>query len=853
MTFYKKAAIPAMVSMALAVGSTAWAQDDLSLEHQIVKSPLQVQSSQLNSYNAQAHPLTQSIIIKFKTPSKNTKSAMNKVASMSQKMGVNFDFKRHMSGEAEVWRVSNLEKSSFSDLQSLVEQLNAEPTVEYAEVDAWVIPYRTPNDSRYNEQWHYANTVGGMRLPGAWDESTGSMAVTVAVLDTGYRPHPDLVGNVVGEYDMISSSSVGNDGNGRDSNAQDPGDWVSANQCGGTHAAQDSSWHGTHVAGTVAAVSDNGSGVAGVAWNVNLVPVRVLGTCGGSLSDIADGIRWAAGLSVSGAPTNSNPADVINMSLGSSSPTSCSTTYQSAINAAYNAGTTIVVAAGNDNSSSGYPPANCSNVISVAAGANDGARAYYSNYGSSIDITAPGGDGCNPNSNSEPASLSDCEGGVWEDSRMILSTHNSGTQGPSSDNYGWLQGTSMAAPHVAGLAALIKSVDGSLTPAEVEQMIKDSADGFASVPDHQCTTSICGAGYANATAALQLASGGGNPPPPPGDTELTKGVAETGLSGAQNGQLNFTMDVPSGATNLSFDMSGGSGDADLYVKFGSAPTTGSYDCRPWKSGNNENCDFASPQAGTYHVMINGYSAFSNVSLVGDYDENNNPPPPSGGQLANGVAETGLSGAASSETFYTLAVPSGATDLSFVMSGGSGDADLYVQFGSQPTTASYDCRPYQSGNNETCTISNVQAGTYHVMIRAYSAYSNVSLVGSYTESSGGGQSFYQNGNNVSIPDNNAGGVTSDISVNRSGNAGTVEINFAIVHTWRGDLSVNLIASNGATVSLHDRTNGNDSTDNLSKTVSVNASSVSASGTWKLEVIDHAGGDTGYIDSWSIEFQ
>jgi len=852
MTFYKKATIPAMVSMALAAVSTASAQDDLLFDHQIVKSPMQVQSSQVHSYHAQAHPLTQSIIVKFKKPSKNTKSALNKVATMSQKMGVNFEFKRSMSGEAEVWRVNNLQKSSFMDLQALVERLNADSSIEYAEVDAWIVPYRTPNDSRYNEQWHYKNTAGGMRLPGAWDESTGSSAVTVAVLDTGYRPHPDLVGNVVNEYDMISSSSVGNDGNGRDSNAQDPGDWVTANQCGGTHAAQDSSWHGTHVAGTVAAVSDNGSGVAGVAWNVNLVPVRVLGTCGGSLSDIADGIRWAAGLNVSGVPTNSNPADVINMSLGSSSPTSCSSTYQNAINAAYNAGTTIVVAAGNDNSSSGYPPANCSNVISVAAGANDGARAYYSNYGSSIDITAPGGDGCNPNSNSEPSSLSDCQGGVWEDSRMILSTHNSGTQGPASNNYGWLQGTSMASPHVAGLAALIKSVDGALTPAEVEQVIKDSADGFASVPDHQCTTSICGAGYANATAALQLAAGGGNPPNP-GNTVLTKGVAKTGLSAAKNGQLSFTLEVPSGASNLSFTMSGGSGDGDLYVKYGSAPTTSSYDCRPWKSGNNENCDFASPQAGTYHVMINAYSAFSNVSLVGDFDENNNPPP-TNGQLANGVPETGLSGGASSETFFTMDVPAGASDLSFVMSGGSGDADLYVKFGSKPTTSSYDCRPWKSGNNETCTISNAQSGTYHVMIRAYSAYSNVSLVGSYTESSGGGnQSFYQNGNNVSIPDNNTGGVTSNINVNRSGNAGTVEIKFDIVHTWRGDLSVKIIAPNGASASLHDRTNTSDSADNISKTVSVNASSVSASGTWKLEVIDHAGGDTGYIDSWSIEFQ
>ncbi|MCB1584139.1 MAG: S8 family serine peptidase, partial [Xanthomonadales bacterium] len=650
-------------------------------------------------------------------------------------------FKRLMSGDAEVITLVDSNKSTQADFEAVVEAINSLPEVEYAEVDEWVIAYRTPNDSRYNEQWHYHNSAGGMNLPGAWDETTGSSAVTVAVLDTGYRPHADLAGNVVGQYDMISSTSVSNDGNGRDSNAQDPGDWVTENQCG-DNAAQDSSWHGTHVAGTIAAVSDNGTGVAGVAWGVNLVPVRVLGTCGGSLSDIADGIRWAAGLSVSGVPTNNNPADVINMSLGSASPAPCSSTYSSAINAAVNAGATVVVAAGNDNSSSGYPPANCSNVISVAAGAKDGSRAYYSNYGSSIDITAPGGDLCDPSSNAEPTSASDCRGGTVHTNEMILSTYNSGTTSPGSDSYDWLQGTSMASPHVAGLAALIKSVDNSLTPAEVEQVIKSTADSFASVGDHQCTTSICGAGYANAAAAI--ASLSSTPP---------------------------------------------------------------------------------------------------------------PPPPGGNVLSNGVAVTGLSGGAGSELRYTMVVPSGATDLSFVTTGSDPDADLYVKFGSAPSTSSYDCRSWTSSSNETCDISNVQAGTYHVLVRGYSAYTGLNLTGSFTESNGGGnqQAFWQNTSNVNIPDNNSTGITSNIDVNRTGTAGTVEVKFEIVHTWRGDLEVFLEAPNGSSVTLHSRTNSNDSTDNLSKTVSVNAGSINADGVWKLRVKDRARQDTGYIDSWSIEFQ
>ncbi len=739
----KRYTMPAMVSLAASLTTSAFAQQEAELfEDVVAPSKMIVQDSQLDTFNAQPHPLAKNIIIKYNSINKSTSvnEAKSKTAALSKKLGVPMSFKRMMSGDAEVVTVHLSNKSSAADLQAIVENINDQADVEYAEIDAWMVAYRTPNDSRYNEQWHYANSVGGMNLPAAWDETTGSTAVTVAVLDTGYRPHPDLAGNVVGQYDMISSTSVSNDGNGRDSNAQDPGDWVTANQCGNNNDAADSSWHGTHVAGTVAAVSDNNTGVAGVAWNVNLVPVRVLGTCGGSLSDIADGIRWAAGLSVSGTPNNPNPADVINMSLGSSTPSSCSSTYSSAINAAVNAGATVVVAAGNDNSSSGYPPGNCPNVISVAAGARDGSRAYYSNFGSSIDITAPGGDLCDPTSNAKPTSVTDCRGNTTRASDMVLSTHNSGTTTPGSDNYDWLQGTSMAAPHVAGLAALIKSVDGSLTPAQVEQTIKNSADSFANVGDHQCTTSICGAGYANAAAAIDSLTG---TPPNPGDTVLSNGVAKTGLSGSQGNQKRYTLVVPAGATGLSFNLSGGSGDADLYVKFGSAPGTGS--------------------------------------------------------------------------------------------------------------GTYDCRSWATGNNETCSVSNIQAGTYHVLVNAYAAYSGASLTGSYTEpSTGGGQTFFQNTTNVNIPDNNSTGITSDINVTRTGNAGTVEVKFEIVHTYRGDLEVFLETPSGLSATLRSRSGGG--ADNLSMTVSVNASSENnANGIWKLRVKDRAGQDVGYIDSWSIEFQ
>ena len=875
----------------------------------------------------QINPLAPGIIIKYKgaNKSKSVKESIQRAKDLSDNYGINLTFKRMMSGGAEVLTIDTADKNSYSiaQLNAIVQKLNKRSDIEFAEVDALVIPYNTPNDTAYNTQWHYFEAAGGMRLPEAWDTTTGAAGVTVAVLDTGYRPHADLAGNVVGQYDMISSSAVAGDGGGRDANAQDPGDFTAAGECGSGFGASNSSWHGTHVAGTVAAVSNNNNDVAGVAWDVGLVPVRVLGRCGGSLSDIADGIRWAAGLSVSGVPNNANPAQVINMSLGASAPSACSSSYQNAITAAVNAGVTIVVAAGNDNSSAGYPPANCNNVISVAATNRNGGRAYYSNYGSTIDVAAPGGDGCQPTGESAPTVLSDCQGGVWSEANMIQSTHNTGATTPGADNIGALQGTSMAAPHVAGLAALMYSVKPSTTPAEVESVLKSSARTFPNVSSHQCTNSNCGAGIADANAAV-LAIGGTNPPPT--STVLSNGVAVTGLSGAQNSQQNFTLAVPSGASNLTFNMSGGSGDADLYVKFGSAPTLTSYDCRPYIGGNTENCPVTSAQAGTYHVMIVAYSTFSGVSLTGSYSTSvpNVAPnasftysctdltcsfnasgssdsdgsitnyswsfggsgvtasntfasagnysvtltvtdddgaidnvsqsvsvtaPPTGNVLSNGVAKTNLSGAQNSQQNFTMSVPSGASSLSFAMSGGSGDADLYVKFGSAPTLSSYDCRPWLNGNNETCNITTAQTGTYHVMIVGYSAYSGVSLTGSYS-TGGPQQSLFSNTSNVNIPDNNSSGATSNISVNRTGVSGNVKITYNIVHTYRGDLTVQLIDPNNTVTTLRSPSGGGANNINESKTV--NKGSTSANGTWGLKVIDGANLDTGYINSWSIEF-
>ena len=359
------------------------------------------------------------------------------------------------------------------EAESLMRQIAVDPNVEYVEVDRLMKPLMTPNDTHYNAYlWGMQSGIPGIRADQAWDITNGN-GVVVAVLDTGYTDHSDLLGNILPGYDFISSTRVSVDGNGRDADAHDPGD---------AYRNQNSSWHGTHTSGTVAAVGNNNKGVIGVAYGAKVVPVRVLGAGGGYTSDIVDGMTWASGGTVSGVPANANPAEVINMSLGGSG--TCSSTYQNAINAAVARGTTVVVAAGNDNAdASGFTPASCNNVITVAATNKSGTRASYSNYGAKIDVAAPGGDS------------PDC-------TTLIVSTGNDGTDGPTTENYLCMAGTSMATPHVAGTVALMQAVRTTpLTPAQVESILKSTLRAFPGSNDKPI-----GAGIIDAHAAVSAAA-----------------------------------------------------------------------------------------------------------------------------------------------------------------------------------------------------------------------------------------------------------------------------------------------------------------------------------------------------------
>ncbi len=428
---------------------------------------------------------TDRIVIKYRSGSAaasatslSADSALANAASVATQAGVTMSVLRRTAQGAHVMKLNR--QLSLTSAQQLAANLaSADSNVEYAEPDTRMVALATANDPSYSQQWHYQESTAGINLPTAWDLATGK-GVVVAVLDTGYRPHTDLAAHLLPGYDFVSTAAVGNDGGGRDADASDPGDAVKANECGYTHAAENASWHGTHVAGTISAVTNNGVGVAGVAPGAKVLPVRVLGKCGGYMSDIADGMIWAAGGSVSGVPANPNPARVINLSLGGTG--SCGNTSQRAITKARALGTVVVVAAGNSaTNASTSTPANCSGVVTVAAVNRSGGRAWYSNYGSVVDVAAPGGDTSGGQSNG------------------VLSTLNAGTSSPGSDSYAWYQGTSMATPHVAGVAALMLSVNSGLTPDQVESLLRSSARVFPA----SCTG--CGSGIVDARAAVVAA------------------------------------------------------------------------------------------------------------------------------------------------------------------------------------------------------------------------------------------------------------------------------------------------------------------------------------------------------------
>lgn len=421
---------------------------------------------------------------------------------------------------------------SEAEARAMAERLRARPEVEWVEPNTRerllqaaptpndvYFPYVSPTDLG---QWWLrpdgettGNQLPSFGAPGvqnAWALQTGQPTAVVAVLDTGITSHVDLAGRVLAGHDFVSDVEYANDGNGRDADPSDPGDWVSQADVTGNPAlfgdcpVQPSSWHGTIISGIVAAATNNTIGVAGISWNGRVLPVRVAGKCGATVLDITDGMRWAAGLPVPGAPTNPNPARIVNVSFGGSA--ACGSLYQSTVDELASLGVVVVAAAGNEQGAV-TRPASCSGVVGVAALARDGLKASYSNFGPQVTIATVGGDP-----------------GVDDG---LLTLINTGTQAPGADGYGNVFGTSFATPVAAGVVNLMLSTNPQLSVAQVINGLRTTArphvQSSTGVPACSssaravcvCTTSTCGAGVLDADAAVRYAASPSSPSAPRDD------------------------------------------------------------------------------------------------------------------------------------------------------------------------------------------------------------------------------------------------------------------------------------------------------------------------------------------------
>ena len=670
---------------------------------------------------APAETSYQEFIVSFQKGAKPAADFQNRLDAVGRQIGARINVERTLGTGAQLIRLDR--SIDVVERKALHAALMARGDVRDVEPNGFAHRFYEPNDPLFPQQWHYQPGPMGMNAVDAWDTVNGEGYV-VAVLDTGQVEHEDLEGQFIAGYDFISDPANARDGDGRDPDPNDEGDWDSK---------YDSSWHGTHVAGTIAALTDNNIGVAGVAHGAKVQHVRVLGNLGGAWTDVSDAIIWASGGSIEGVPDNETPADVINLSLGGGVP--CQTFMQDAVDIAIDNGTLVVIAAGNSSSDvSNFSPASCEGALAIAGTGPNNTRYQSTNFGLGIAVAAPAG-----------------AGSGFPATDQVLSTLNTGTTVQGDDAYAWYAGTSMAAPHVAATAALIlEASDGDATLAEIETILKNTAyasNGLVTNCDTESRWcgSLIDAGYAVAVAAGDepLPEDPPPPPPPPPPTELENGVTVELGEMASGNESFFVLEVPEGQAHLEFVMTpgaGASGDSDLYVLYDGLPSDSAWDCRPWTGGVvQETCTFPNPEAGSWYVRIDAYSNSNGYNLTGTYDDAPPPPPPPPPmtELENGVAISDISVGSGAQELFFIDVPEDATDLVVAMSGGTGDGDLYVLYDQIPTNSLYDCRPWLSGNNETCSFATPDAGRWYVRIAGFTAATGISLVASYVHDGGPG--------------------------------------------------------------------------------------------------------------------
>jgi serine protease len=625
-------------------------------------------SLKMNTSGLSSDASNDRFIIKYKTATaegRSTSAVQSRLDRLAGAFPARARHVRRMGIGSDV--VTTERKLNGQDARSFMRAVASDPNVEYIEADTEMSATMVPNDPEYGKQWGMTSnqkpgvTTAGIRAESAWDMANGAGTV-IAVVDNGVTSHSDLNANMLPGYDFTA--------NNRGGNGTNPG--ITTETC----SVQ---WHGTHVAGIAAALTNNGNGIAGVAPAAKIVPVRVLNACGkGYTSDITDGIVWAAGGSVAGVPGNAHPAKVINVSLGGGGE--CGTTFQNAIDYAASRGAVVVAAAGNNSfSATKFSPANCRNVISVGASNRSGLRYVESNFGPAVDLAAPGDS-------------------IW-------STYNSGSAAPGTESYGYSSGTSMAAPMVSGVVALVQSVAPTpLSPAEIRTLLTQNVQAFPSgKPDQPI-----GMGILDATAAVMAARSGKIP-------------AAANFTCTQSDQLMHVsctdLSTARGAPIRSWAWNFGKGDADTVST----------------QSVNPEIDFEQP--GTYEITLAVTDSTGAVSrltrrfdvapmLVADISDND-----------YGVR---FPLQASDKLYFSVTVPPGARSLRVpvglksvtfnLLPAAAGDVATLYGKGFTASMTNPDCTSVMSGGQPaTCMFPGpVPPGTYYVMVTTARPISDVRI-------------------------------------------------------------------------------------------------------------------------------
>jgi serine protease len=594
--------------------------------------------------------MTDRFIVKYKTDSTEGKDASavdTKLTRLSAALPAKAHHLRRMGIGADV--VTADRKLSASDAKAFMRGIASDPNVEYVEPDAVTTAQMVPNDPLYADQWHLHSNQAptttpndpGIRAPGAWDVSTGAGQV-VAVLDTGVTAHSDLNANLLTGYDFVNPAG----GNGFN-----PG--ITTESC------STASWHGTHVAGVVAALINNNVGVAGVAPNAKILPIRVLNSCGtGFMSYASDGIVWAAGGQVAGAPVNPTPAKVISLSLASWIP--CDQSVQSAIDYATSKGSVVVVAAGNWGAEvSTVSPASCRNVVTVGGSDRAGSNYGWSDTGRGIDIAAP--------------------------ANSIWSTWNNGAKQPGGDDYAQMDGTSAAAPQVSGVLALVNSVaPKALSVAELRALLQQSVQPFLKTPDA---------------------------PMGPGIMDAAKTVA-TAKAGVIPVAADFTCSSPSDFMQINCtDLSTARGSVPIKQwawNFGDVPNAADM-VRTMSVQPTINEQYP----GTFNVRLTVTDANGATSTV-SRPVNVSPPNNIWGSTVNQPAAINVNGGG--YAYFQITLPSGLKSVSATASWKPTINGAWLYLDKGPSSTNPDCSIRTAGQSTvTCTTNNPPAGTYYAIV------------------------------------------------------------------------------------------------------------------------------------------